>query len=212
MPQFNISSGLPDLPVGLNDKDAALVGPIYRAVTVLAQQLATLTGNVQYSATEQATIDQFSGLVDSKEQRIYVRALEALNYGSLLTLSVAGGKLAASKADALTLTKPAHALCDVPGGIAAGSFGVAIFMRGRSAGVSGTAIGTTYYLSTAGALQALSPTADAVLNQVVAVGLGSAGIYLNIEPVGQRVSRVYKTTVSNLRIQYTNGTFTDWTV
>jgi len=58
-------------------------------------------------------------------------------------------------------------------------------------------------------MQILSPTADSVLNQVVAVGLGSAGIYLNIEPVGQRVVRTYKTTATNLRTQYTDGSFTD---
>lgn len=212
MPKFAIASGLPDIPVGLNDKDAALVGPLYRAITAMAQQLAALTGNIQYSATEQATIDQFSGLIDSKEQVVYVKALEALSYGSLLTLSVDGGKLAARKADASVVTKPAHAICDVPGGIASGSYGAVIFMRGRTASVAGTALGTTYYLSTAGTMQAISPTADSVLNQIVAVGLGSAGIYLNIELVGQRVSRVYKTTATNLRVQYTNGTFTDWTV
>ena len=212
MPQFNIASGLPDLPVGMSDKDAALVGPIYRAVTALSQQLSLLTGNVQYSASEQATIDPFGSLIDSREQRIYVKAMEALSYGSLLTLVVDGGKLAAWKASATTLTRPAHAICDVPGGIAVGSYGVCLFMRGRTASVAGTSLGTTYYLSTAGAMQATAPTADSVLNQIVGVGLGSAGVYLNIEPVGQRVSRVYKTTTTNLRIQYTNGTFTDWTV
>ena len=212
MPSYTISSGLPDLPVGLKDDDAALVGPIYRAVNALAQQVSLLTGNVQFSAAEQVQIDQLSTLIDHREQRIYVKALEALNYGSLLTLSVASGKLAAAKADATVLTKPAHAICDVPGGIAAGSYGVALFMRGKTAAVAGTVLGATYYLSTVGNLQLASPTADSVLNQIVGVGLGSAGIYLNIEPVGQRVCRVYKTTVSNLRIQYTNGTFTDWTV
>ena len=212
MPQFTIASGLPDLPVGLTDKDAALVGPIYRSITAIAQQLSALTGNIQYSATEQATIDQLSSLIDHREQKIYVKALEDLSYGSLISLSIDGGKLAAVKADAATLTKPAHAICDQPGGIASGSFGVAIFMRGKTASVSGTSLGATYYLSTAGAMQAASPTADGVLNQVVAVGLGSAGVYLNIEPVGQRVSRVYKTTATNLRVQYTNGSFTDWTV
>jgi hypothetical protein len=212
MPQFNIASGLPDLPVGLNDADAALVGPIYKAVSALSQQLSLLTGNIQYTSTEQATIGQFDSLIDSREQRIYVKALETLNYGSLLTLSIDGGKLAARKADATDLTKPAHAICDVPGGVATGNFGVAIFMRGRTASVSGTTLGATYYLSTVGNLQLVAPTADSVLNQIVAVGLGSAGIYLNIEPVGQRVCRVYKTAIDNLRIQYTDGTFTDWLV
>ena len=212
MPKFSIASGLPDLPVGLNDKDAALVGPLYRSITALSQQLSLLTGNVQYSASEQAGIDQFSGLIDSREQRIYVKAMEALSYGSLISLVVDGGRLAAWKADAAVLTKSAHGICDQPGGIAAGSYGVCLFMRGRTASVAGTAIGSTYYLSTAGALQLASPTADSVLNQIVGVGLGSAGLYLNIEPVGQRVSRVYKTTISNMRIQYTDGSFTDWTV
>ena len=212
MPQFNIASGLPDLPVGMNDKDAALVGPIYRAITALSQQLSLLTGNVQYSAAEQVTIDQFGSLIDSREQRIYVQAMEDLSYGSVISLVVDGGRLAAWKADASVPTKPAHGICDQPGGILTGSYGVALFMRGRTAAVAGTVLGSTYYLSTLGAIQLASPTADSVLNQIVGIGLGSAGIYLNIEPVGQRVSRVYKTTVSNLRIQYTDGSFTDWTV
>jgi hypothetical protein len=209
MPQFNISSGLPDLPVGMNDKDAALVGPIYRAITALSQQLSLLTGNVQYSAAAQVTIDQFGSLIDSREQRIYVQAMEDLRYGSLITLVVDGGRLAAWKADAATLTKSAQGICDQPGGILAGAYGVALFMRGRTASVAGTTLGATYYLSVTGSMQVLSPTADSVLNQIVAVGLGSAGIYLNIEPVGQRVVRTYKTSATNLRTQYTDGSFTD---
>ena len=212
MPSFNISSGLPDLPSGLSDKDANLVSPLYRAIGALAQQLSLLTGNIQYTAGEQASIDQFSGLIDSREQKIYVKALETISYGSLITLSVSSGKLAASLATATTLTKPAHGICDQPGGIASGSYGLCLFMRGRSAGVAGTTLGATYYLSTAGAMQLTSPTADSVRNQLDAIGLRSAGVYLNIEPVGQRVSRVYKTTATNLRIQYTDGTYTDWAV
>jgi hypothetical protein len=212
MPQYSISSGLPDLPIGLSDKDASLVTPLYRAITGLAQQLATLTGNVQYSPSEQAVIDQLTGLIDSREQRIYVKALELLPYGSLLSLDTAGGKLTAVLADATVLTKSAHAICDTPGGIASGSFGLAVYMRGRVSSVAGTVLDATYYLSTAGGMQLAAPTADGVLNQVVAIGLGSAGVYLNIEPVGKRVSQVYKTSATNLRVQYTDGTFTDWTV
>lgn len=212
MPQFLVSSGLPDLPAGLNDKDSALVSPLYRAISALTQQLATLTGNVQYDQSEQSAMDQLGGVIDNKEQKIYVKALEAIGYGQLITLSIDGGKLAASVATGTVLTKPAHALCDVPGGIAVGKYGMALFMRGKSTAVTGTALGTTYYLSTAGILQATAPTADGVLNQVVAIGLGSAGIYLNIEQVGQRVSGVYKTTATNLRVQYTNGQFTDHAV
>jgi hypothetical protein len=82
-------------------------------------------------------------------------------------------------------------------------------MQGQTPSVSGTVLGATYYLSTAGAIQLAAPTADGVLNQVVAIGLGSAGIYLAIEAVGKRVSQVYKTSATNLRVQYTDGSFVD---
>jgi len=181
MPSYTISSGLPDLPVGLKDADAALVGPIYRAVNALAQQLSLLTGNIQFSAAEQAQIDQLSTLIDHREQRIYVKALELLPYGALVTISLDGGKLSASLADATNLNKPAHGICDTIGGIPTGEFGVIIFSQGRSAGVAGTILGTTYYLSTAGTMQAEIPTASGVIIQVVGTGLGSAGFYLNAE-------------------------------
>ena len=181
MPTFNITSGLPDLPVGLNDKDASLVGPIYRAVTALAQQLSLLTGNIQYSAAEQAQIDQFSSLIDYREQRIYVKALVTIPYGALITISLDGGKLAASLADATILTQPAHGICDTIGGIPVGEFGVVLFSQGRTSGVAGTVLGGTYYLSTAGAMQLTMPTASGVIVQVVGTGLGSAGFYLSAE-------------------------------
>ena len=181
MPQYNITSGLPDLPVGLNDKDAALVSPLYRAVTALAQQLSLLTGNIQYTAAEQAQIDQLSSLIDYREQRIYVKALVDIPYGALITISVDGGKLAASLADASILTQPAHGICDTIGGIATGEYGVALFSQGRTSGVSGTVLGSTYYLSLAGTMQLVMPTAPGVIAQVVGTGLGSAGFYLNAE-------------------------------
>jgi hypothetical protein len=212
MPDYLISSGIADLPTGLPDKEAGLVTPLYRAVSNLAQQLATLTGNVQYSAAELAVIDQLTGLIGQREQRIAVKAGEALGYGQLLTLTVVGGRITANIATALDVTKPAHAICDAPSGIANGADGLAVFMTGRCAGVVGTTLGTTYYLGVAGAMTATAPTADSVLNQIVAIGLGTSGTYLQIEPVGKRVTRTYKTSGANLRTQYTDGTFTDATV
>ncbi len=212
MAKFLLGSGLPDLPAGLPDKDASLVTPLYLGVNALANQLSVQTGNVQYDAAEMAVVDQFSMLIDHREQKLAVKALEAISFGSLLTLVVDGGKLAARKADATDLTKPAHAICDTAGGIASGSFGMAIFMRGRSLGISGTTLGAAYYLSTSGNIQVAVPTADGVLNQVVGVGLGSAGFYLNIEPIGRRVSRIYKPNVTTLRTQYTDGTYVDHAV
>jgi hypothetical protein len=209
MPQYNISVGLPSLPNGLKDKEAGMVSPLYRAVNALAQQVSLHTGNVQYSEAELDTLDQFTGLIDSREQRIYVKALEAIPYGGIVSLAMSSGRIGAWLADATVLTKPAHGVCDQVGGISLNSYGAVTFMRGKSVSITGTTLGATYYLSTAGTIQATSPTADGVLNQIVGIGLGSAGIYLNIEPVGQRVVRTYKTSTLNLRTQYTDGSFTD---
>lgn len=212
MPSYNISTGLPSLPSGLSDEQAGLVAPLYRAISGLAQQVAVLTGMVQYTDSEQAIIDQFTGVGNNRTRRIYVKALETIPYGGLITISVDGGRLAARLADAATLTKPAHAICDMPLGIATGSYGGAIFGSGICRGVSGTVLGGTYYLGAAGVMQASVPVADAALKQIVAIGLGTGGVMLDIHPVGKVVSTVYKPSAAVLRVCYTDGSFTDWGV
>lgn len=209
MPTYNITSGLPSTPVGLKDADASLVSPLYLAANSLAQQISVLTGNVEYNQADLAAIDQLVSVSNTSSNKLYVKADVTLPYGALVSLTINGGRLGAKLADATILTAQAHAICNMPSGIPAGSYGIVLLMTGRCAGVSGTVLGSTYYLSTAGTMQLSSPTADGVLNQIVAIGLGSAGIYLNIEQVGKRVCRTYKTSAINLRTQYTDGTFTD---
>lgn len=209
MPNFNISSGLPSYPSGLSDKDAALVFPLYRAVNSLAQQLAAQSGNVQYSAAEQGTVDQFTKFTNQRTRKMFVKAAEALSFGSLVTLSVAGGKIVAHKADATNLARPAHAIVDVPAGIAVDTFGEVIFMQGKSSGVSGTTFGAAYYLSTAGQVQITPPVATGVINQIVGIGLGSAGFYFDAEIIGRRVAYAYKFSATVLRVLYTDGTSAD---
>ena len=130
----------------------------------------------------------------------------------MLSLSVADGKIVAHKADGTVLTKPAHAACEAPDGISAGSFGPAVFMNGRVSGIAGTVFGATYYLSTGGLVQLAAPTATGVLNQIVGIGLGSAGLYLAIEPVAVRVAFMYKPSASVLRVLYTDGSSSDLAV
>ena len=182
MPKYTISSGLPDLPSGLTDKEAGTITPIYRAVNSVAQQLSLQSGNVQYSQTDLANIDQLTGLIDSKDMQIYPRALEDIGYGNLVSLSVVGGKLSMVKATASDVTKPAHGICVVPNGVASGAYGTVLFLRGKTGAVSGTSVGTRYYLSTAGTMQTARPVAPAIITQSVAIGFGSAGIYLDIQP------------------------------
>jgi hypothetical protein len=209
MPQYQISSGLPSYPPGLDDKDASLVVPLYRAVNSIAQFLSAVSGNVEYTPSEQAQASQLTKLLDAKTRRIFVQAGEALSYGQLLSLTVASGKIVAHKADATDLTRPALAVCDVPTGIPINGFGEAVFMQGRTQGISGTALGSPYYLSTAGTVQAAAPVATGVLNQVVGIGLGSEGFYLDIEIVAKRPVLIYKFSPTVLRVLYADGSFSD---
>ena len=212
MAEYKIQSGLPAYPAGLPDKEANLVVPLYRALNTLAQNISIATGNVAFSSGEMAGLSQLVGLTDSKVSTINVQAAEDLTFGHLLSLSIAGDKIVAHKADATVLTKPALAACTAPQGIAAGAYGTAVFMRGRVEGISGTVFGATYYLGTAGLVQLPAPVATGVLNQIVGIGLGTAGFYLNIEPVAKRPVLVYLYAAGTLRVLYSDGSHEDLAV
>jgi len=184
MPSFNLQSGLPSQPSGLKDEDYSLVAPLYRAVSALTQQAAAATGNVTYTAAEQATSDQFVKLIGQRYNKIFVRATVALGFGKIVNLHLVGGIVEARLADATGTTLPAHGVVDVPNGIAIGEWGEIIFMTGRSAGIAGSVFGSRYFLSTNGDVQLAAPTASGSLVQIVGVGLGSAGFWTNIIPGG----------------------------
>lgn len=209
MPLFGISSGLPDLPAGMDDKDFSKFAPIYRAVNSLAQQLSYNVGDMQFKQDEIADVDQLTLLSSHRQQKIIVKAAEDLSYGHALHFRVVSGKVVAYKASATDLTKPCHGMCDSPTGIAIDTFGEAIFMNGKCSGVAGTTFGAAYYLSTGGSVQVTPPVATGVINQIVGIGLGSAGLYLNVEPIGRRPVLVYKFNATTLRVLYSDGTFTD---
>lgn len=184
MPTYKIGSGLPDLPAGQEDKEAALLKPIYMSMNALARRVSEATGNVVYSQTEMAAISQLTPLTSALEQIIHIKASEDLTYGQLVTLSIADGKIVAAPADATDGTKPALAIVDSPLGITSGQFGPAIFLFGRCAGVSGSVFGAQYYLGLDGQMQLLRPDLPGALVQPVALGLGSAGVFLSISSVG----------------------------
>lgn len=180
MPQFKISPGIPDYPTGLPDDQASLVASLYRAIAALAQQVSVLEGMVQYSQNELSKIDQFTGLQTNRSDVVYPKALEPITYGQVVTFSASGGKLCVGVADRTNAAKPAHAVCDAPLGLATNEYGPCI-VRGVCKGISGSTLGTWYYLGTAGAIQAAQPAAPN-LRQHVALGLGSYGVYVNILP------------------------------
>ena len=184
MPRFDLQSGLPSQPNGLPDADAGLVSPLYRAIAALTQQVSAGTGNVTYSAAEQAQADQFTKLISQRYNKVFVRATVALTFGKMVNLHLVGGVVEARLADATGTTLPAHGCVDVPDGIAAGEWGEIIFMNGRTTGIAGTVFGSRYFLSTAGNIQTAVPGAPGNLIQILGVGLGSAGFYMNIIPGG----------------------------
>lgn len=183
--KFGIDSGLPQYPAGLPNKEAALVLPVYRAISALAQKTSVATGQLQLSPAEMAQSDQFDQLLVHRYNRLKIRAAETLGFGQAVHLILTGGVVEGRLANATDDTRPCHGLCDVPLGIPAGGWGEIIFMNGRSAGIGGTVFGARYFLSTtAGGVQISPPSTAGNIVQLLGVGLGSAGFYLQIVPGG----------------------------
>ncbi len=180
MPTQLVQTGIPQIPVGLPDKDHRLLAPLYMAVNALAKKFSEVTGQVVYSEAEAAEINQISTLLSQNMNRIYLMATETIAYGKMCNVHLDGGKLSARLADSTNASLPAHAICDDPAGLVAGEFGNFILGTGFSAGITGTAVGTIYYLGTTGDSQAVRPAAAGTIIQAVGIGLGSAGFYAQI--------------------------------
>ena len=181
MPQYGITSGLPQLPVA-GDKEFAMLMPVYTALNGLARQLAEISGKVSFDQAELAERNPVASVSSQAQNRIFVKALENLPFGTLVHLTVDAGKLAAVLADATNSTKPAAGVVAEPAGILTGAFGEVTLMSGHTYGISGTTVGAMYWLSTAGLVQNVPPGTAGNLIQGVGVGLGSAGFFLNISP------------------------------
>lgn len=179
--EYLIGSGLPSYPAGLTDKDAALVSPLYAAMTTLSQHVSVATGQVKLSAGDMVGLDRFDGVKIQNISKISVIVGEALTYGDLLTLAPAGANLVAMKATNADPAKFAMALCDTVGGLDLGESAQVLFLQGRTRGITGSLFGATYYLGTAGGVVAAPPGGGATV-QIVGMGLSGAGFYLNILP------------------------------
>lgn len=179
--RYGIATSLPPVPVGMPDKEAALLRPIYLAINSLAQNTSEVVGLVQYSQSELANVSQLSGLQVPPPNILYAKAVGSdLADGKLVNLYVSGGKIAARYADASDNTKPAHGIVDVNGGIPAGNFGRIILIRGLCVGLTGSTFGAYYWLSTNGDVQNTPPTAGGSIRQSVGFGLNTGGFYLSI--------------------------------
>lgn len=181
MPSSRIQSGLPALPNALPDKEAGLVKPIYVSLKNITEKISEATGQTDLSQDELANLAQTSTLLTQNHTRLFAKAVgSTLAFGKIVNLYLSGGKIAAQYADATDNTKPAHGIVNEPLGIPDGTFGEILLFTGHTIGIGGTALGTIYYLSTNGAVQAARPAAVGSIIQACGVGLGTAGFYLNI--------------------------------
>lgn len=178
MPDYLITSGLPSYPSGLSDKDTALVLPLYRAVNNLANKVSAVTGHQQLAASELTFVNPFDVLLNVRTNVVFAEATEVLSLGMAVNIYDNAGVVSVRKADR-TLTRPAHGLVNSLNGAAIGDICEILFMQGRSQGVTGSTLGTPYYLATAGTVTATKPTTGMV--QAVGWGLGTSGFYLNVE-------------------------------
>lgn len=183
MPDYGITTGLPQLPSILGDeKSFGQFKPVYQAINSLAQGLSTSLGLVTFSQAELQQRNQLASLLAQQHRKVYVLndTGAPLAYGKIVTLYLSSGKIAAQYADATNNTKPAHGIVNQTQGIEAGQFGEVVLAEGYVQSISGTTIGAIYYLSTNGDVQLVRPAAAGSIVQAVGFGLGSAGFYLQI--------------------------------
>lgn len=178
MPNYNISTGLPQTPSGVPDADFNRLLPLYQALNTLARNLSEADGRVTFSQAELADRNQLGSIRSQNHRRIYPLFPAAIGYGKLVNLYVSGGKLAAQLADA-SVARPAHGIVNQQSGAAIGDYAEVILVEGFSNGIAGSVLGTFYWLSTNGDVQVAMPGVG--VKQQVGFGLGSAGFYLHIQ-------------------------------
>ena len=180
MPDYRISTGLPQLPTTGDEKAFQLVSPLYMALNSLSKAVSQNSGQVDFNQAELSQRNQLGSVITQNHRKLYALAPSALDYGKIVTLYLDSGKIAAQYADATNNTKPAHGIVNNTAGIAAGQYGEIMLIEGFSAGISGTTLGLTYYLSTGGLVSTTRPAAAGSIIQACGIGLGSAGFYLHI--------------------------------
>lgn len=181
MPDYKITTGLPQLPAGNADKDFNLVKPLYLALNALSQGLSISAGAVDFNQTELASQNQLGTLTTQNHRKLYALAAGVtLPFGAVVNLYISAGKIAARLADATIAGLPAHGIVNNPLGIDSGDFGEVIIIEGYTAGISGTTFGLYYYLSATGLIQAGQPVAAGTIRQGMGFGLGTAGFYMHI--------------------------------
>jgi hypothetical protein len=187
MPEYRITTGLPQIPTTNDEKSFALVLPIYQAMNAVSKAVSQADGQVEFSQVELAQRNQLASINTQNHRKLYALATTTLAYGKLVNLFVSGGKIAAQYADCNPVAKPAHGIVNNPFGINASEYGEIMLVEGYTQGIAGTTLGSYYYLSTNGDAALARPVGAGKIIQACGFGLGSAGFYLHISSFFQQL-------------------------
>lgn len=182
MPSYNIQAGLSQLPNSQEEKEYNLLQPIYVALNNLAQKVSAATGLVDFNQLELSKRSPFASLLSQNHNKIYAKNVSGvtLGFGKIVNLFLSGSDLAARLADATTANFPAHGIVNTPLGLPNGEWGEIVVFNGYVLGITGTTVGTYYYLSTAGNVSSVRPSVSGSIIQACGFGLGSQGFALNV--------------------------------
>lgn len=180
-----INLGLPQTPSGVPDEMYEQFLKIYNAIAILHQEVIKYTGGgvLDLSNYLSSVNPAFAESVQAhKLVPILVTASVAIAAGEQVNLFNSAGVLKARLAQANALATKSWGWA--PAAIGNGAVGVVFLGIGLNQAVSGLAVGSVYYLSSAtpGGITATRPVAAGTISQEVGIALSATELYTRLLP------------------------------
>lgn len=121
-----------------------------------------------------------SGLNGGNADKIYVPAIVALSFGSLVTLTSVGGILKANIAASVNNTKPCFGYCSAVQGAGIGDVTEVTLSRGVCHRGGTLTQGAVYYLGLTGLPTTTPPVATGNIEQYIGFALDASNLYFNV--------------------------------
>lgn len=172
---FNV--GLPQLPTNVDPKIEPDLRDLYNALRNLAAQVG------QYGGYEEADeglqdVNNILATAGPYKRRVYVGALEAMPYGSIVHLTVDSGLLVARYANATDNTRPGTGINNTIGTCAIGDTIEVVLPGGYVQSIGGLTPGARYFLSiTDGLIAAGAPIAAGNVVEALGFALSDSIFY-----------------------------------
>jgi hypothetical protein len=158
------STGLPQLPVNVDPKIEPDLRDVYNAIRNLAAQIEQYGGFVE---ADEGLQDIGNVLVTAgpQKRRVYVEALEAMDYGAAVNLTDTAGTLTARFANATDNSRPCTGINNTIGTCAIGDTIEVVLPGAYVTSIGSLVPGTRYFLSTSDGL--ISSGAPAAAGNIV---------------------------------------------